>query len=276
MANNNKGNKSWYKKVGACIAIVAGIGSILGISIFGGKSIFGGDPLSPTPINFENNDIGNQNTIIIGDENTINYGSPNHENMENPQSNDYEDEKTSSRYYQGTLTKTGWESKFIGLRYTNPEGMTMYTEEELDEMKELKGGKLSGIFSQYELGYIELTTVFEMISKADDQPISVGVCVEKLIDEVDAFQFVESYKSQIAQYRIDQYPYINYTLISNDGILKIGNENYIMVSHILERNNDFLYMDSYFRFVGDRAIMIVIIFGDERARDNILDAFTAY
>lgn len=85
MANNNKGNKSWYKKVGACVAVVAGIGSILGISIFGGKSIFGGDPPSPTPINFENNDIGNKNTIIIGDDNTINYGSSNIENKENPQ-----------------------------------------------------------------------------------------------------------------------------------------------------------------------------------------------
>ena len=39
-----------------------------------------------TPINFENNEIGNQNTIIIGGDNTINYGSSNHENMENPES----------------------------------------------------------------------------------------------------------------------------------------------------------------------------------------------
>lgn len=175
------------------------------------------------------------------------------------------------KFYKGTITKTGWESKFIGLRYTNPEGMSMLAEEELDGLIELDWENLSNNFSQYELGFINLTTIYEMMSKADDQPTTVMVCVEKLMDETDVFQYVKGYELQLAQF----YP-INYTLISDDKTVKIGNEDYIKVSYIEEYGNIFMYMDSYFRIVDDRVIMISLIFDDEGARDNVLDAFTAY
>lgn len=97
---------------------------------------------------------------------------------------------TEEKYYKGTITKTGWESKFIGLRYTNPEGMNMSTEEELDEMNKLESGTPSIIFDQNELGEARLTAVFEMTSQSDDQSIIVGVCVERLIDEVDISRYI--------------------------------------------------------------------------------------
>lgn len=178
---------------------------------------------------------------------------------------------TQERYYKGSITKTGWESKFIGLRYTNPEGMSMLTEEELDEMNELKGGTPSMIFNQNELGEAKLTTVFEMGSISDDQSIIVGVCVERLIDEVDISQFIEEFELQM-----NRNPFINHKLISDDEIVKICNDDYIMVSYMIDFNNVFRYQDCYFRIVGDRVIMILLDFNDEKARDNVLDAFTAY
>lgn len=71
-------------------------------------------------------------------------------------------------------------------------------------------------------------------------------------------------------------PFYNYTLISDDETVRIGNDDYIMVSYMVDFNNIFRYQDSYFRLVGDRVIMISVNYNDERARDNILDAFTAY
>lgn len=184
--------------------------------------------------------------------------------------NKKEDTIKEERYYRGTITKTGWESKFIGLRYTNPEGMSMLTEEELDSLIELDRENLSNNFSQYELGFITLTSVFEMMSMSDDQSIIVGVCVERLIDETDIFQFIKSFETQI-----NRHPLYNYTLINDDKTVRIGNDDYIMVSYMIDFNNVFRYQDSYFRIVGDRVIMILLNFNDERARDNILDAFSA-
>lgn len=178
---------------------------------------------------------------------------------------------TEEKYYKGTITKTGWESKFIGLRYTNPEGMNMSTEEELDEMNKLESGTPSIIFDQNELGEARLTAVFEMTSQSDDQSIIVGVCVERLIDEVDISRYIDGFESQM-----NRNPFYNYTLISDDETVRIGNDDYIMVSYMVDFNNIFRYQDSYFRLVGDRVIMISVNYNDERARDNILDAFTAY
>lgn len=178
---------------------------------------------------------------------------------------------TEEKYYRGTITKTGWESKFIGLRYTNPEGMSMSTEEELSEMNKLENGTPSIVFGQNELGEARLTTVFEMSSMSDDKSIIAGVCVERLINEVDISQFIESFELQM-----DRNPFYNYTLISDDETVSIGNDDYIMVSYMVDFNNVFRYQDSYFRLVGDRVIMISLNFNDEGARDNILDAFTAY
>lgn len=178
---------------------------------------------------------------------------------------------TEEKYYKGTITKTGWERKFIGLRYTNPEGMNMSTEEELDEMNKLESGTPSIIFDQNELGEARLTAVFEMTSQSDDQSIIVGVCVERLIDEVDISRYIDGFESQM-----NRNPFYNYTLISDDETVRIGNDDYIMVSYMVDFNNIFRYQDSYFRLVGDRVIMISVNYNDERARDNILDAFTAY
>ena len=83
-----KDNKPWYEKVGIWITIVAGILAILGISVFDDKSIFKDNKADDTSTNFENNEIGDQSTVIIGDGNTINYGGADSENMENSQSDD--------------------------------------------------------------------------------------------------------------------------------------------------------------------------------------------
>lgn len=271
-------NKPWYEKIYIWIGIVAGVFAILGISIFGGKSLLENKDANDSTANFEGNDIntGNQSPVINGDGDiTINYGNANQDSDLSFKSNSLPSSETNTEeeYHQGTITKTGWESKFIGLRYTNPEGMTMSTEEEIDEINELEGGISSIILDPNELGQIRITTVLEMVGNVDDQSASVWVCVERLLDEeeLDVRQFIESYESQIARIF-----FVDYRLISDDKTVKIGNEDYTLVSYMIGYNNDFKYMDNYVRIVGDRAIMITIIYGKERVRDNILDAFTAY
>ena len=206
--------------------------TILGINVFGDVSIFRGNQTDATPIN---------------------------------------DEKASTSYCRGIIHDKSWESKFIGLRYTAPEGMSMLTAEELDGLIELDRENLSKMFNQNQLGYISLTTVFEMLSMTDDQRTSVGICAERLFSEVNISQGVEILKSLFSQH-----PYINYTLVSDNETVKIGNEYYNKISYSMEFNNVLLYMDNYIRIVGDRAIMISLIYDDETARNNVLDAFTAY
>lgn len=105
-----KDNKSWYEKIGIWVGIVAGICAILGFSVLGGKSIFKGNKADDTSINFENNEIGDQSTVIIGDGNTIHYGDADSENIENSQSDNLPvadtDEFSVSASYDPNTTQT--------------------------------------------------------------------------------------------------------------------------------------------------------------------------
>lgn len=80
--------KPWYEKISIWITIIAGICAILGISMFGDRPILKSHETDGASVNFENNEIGDQSTVIIGDGNTIEYGSVDSENMDNPQSDD--------------------------------------------------------------------------------------------------------------------------------------------------------------------------------------------
>lgn len=181
------------------------------------------------------------------------------------------EEAAAGKYAKGSVSETGWESEFFGLRYTAPEGMGMSTEEELNELMGLGQEVLSDDFSELQLKYAELTSVYEMMSVADDQTTNVVVTVEKLMGKMDASQYVSALEQGLSQVSA-----ISYTLISDDETVKIGNGDYIKVSYQAESSGVSMYQDYYVRVVDDRAIALTLTYIDESARDNVLNAFTAY
>ena len=106
---------------------------------------------------------------------------------------------------------------------------------------------------------------------ADDQTTNVVVTVEKLMGKMDASQYVSALEQGLSQVSA-----ISYTLISDDETVKIGNGDYIKVSYQAESSGVSMYQDYYVRVVDDRAIALTLTYIDESARDNVLNAFTAY
>ena len=177
----------------------------------------------------------------------------------------------AGKYVKGTVTETGWESEFFGLRYTAPEGMGMSTEEELNDLMGLGQEVLSEDFSELQLKYAELTSVYEMMSVADDQTTNIVVTVEKLMGKMDASAYAKALEQGLSQVSA-----INYTLISDDETVKLGNSDYLRVSYEAESGGVSMYQDYYIAVVDNRAIALTLTYVDESARDNVLNAFTAY
>lgn len=176
----------------------------------------------------------------------------------------------TGKYEKGTVTETGWESEFFGLRYTLPEGMVMSTEEELNEMMGLGQEVLSEDFSELQLKYAELTSVYEMMSVADDQTTNVVVTVEKLMAKMDVSSYIDALEQGLAKVST-----ISYTLVSDDETVKIGNSDFVKVSYQAETSGVSMYQDYYVTIVDDRAMALTLTYVDESARDNVLNAFTA-
>ena len=177
------------------------------------------------------------------------------------------EEAAAGKYAKGTVTETGWESEFFGLRYTTPEGMSMSTEEELNDLM----GLGQDDFSELQLKYAELTSVYEMRSVADDQTTNVVVTVEKLMAKMDVSKYVEALEQGLSQVSA-----INYTLVSDTDTVKIGDGEYTKVSYEAESSGVSMFQDYYVRIVDDRAIAITLTYVDESARDNVVNAFSAF
>ncbi len=182
-----------------------------------------------------------------------------------------EEAAATGKYARGTVTETGWESAYFGLRFTAPEGMSMIPDEQIIEMMGIARDSISGDFNEHQLEFAELNSVTEMMSGVDGGIACVIVAADKLLAGMDASQYVEVIEQSVAQVSN-----INYTLVSDDEIVKIGNEDYIKITYLVEAAGASVYQDNYIRVVGERAITLALTYNDEGVRDDILNAFTAF
>lgn len=100
-----------------------------------------------------------------------------------------EAEETASDYTKGISSETGYESEWLGIRFTAPEGAAMLTEEELNEMMGLGQEVLSEDFSDLQLQYAEMSTVSEMMCKAAEGTPNVVMSVEKMMADATAADY---------------------------------------------------------------------------------------
>ena len=82
-------------------------------------------------------------------------------------------------YEKGKITETGFESKWLNLRFTTPNGAFLLSQEELDQVMAQGAELLYGDEAQQQLDYAALTTVTEMMVQNADGS-NVIVQVEKL------------------------------------------------------------------------------------------------
>ena len=107
-------------------------------------------------------------------------------------------------YTKGTLMEDGWESEWLGLRFTAPEGMVMSTEEELAATMGLGQEVLAQDFTEQQLAYAEIATVYEMMC-SDAMGSNVILMAEKLPIALTAEQYIEVLSEQITSVTAVQY-----------------------------------------------------------------------
>lgn len=89
----------------------------------------------------------------------------------------------STGYYPGTFTETGYETEFLGLRFTTPEGYVLSTPEELAELMGTTMDALteSGDVTAIQKKYAELNTIYELMATDSIGAVNVNIVLEKTI-----------------------------------------------------------------------------------------------
>ncbi len=188
--------------------------------------------------------------------------------------NENQEEAAEDNFVKGIVTDTGWESEFLGMRYTLLEGMYMATEEALNEMMGLGVEVLSGDFSEQQLKYAQMRTVYEMMSTDATGANNVVLTIEKLpLKNMETEVYVQSLKTQLGKVTT-----IPYTITGDDETVSIAGKDFIKVNTQIGSGDDAKKQDYYASVHEGRAICIIVTYSDETSEvaESILNAFTEY
>jgi len=109
---------------------------------------------------------------------------------------DVQDTEDSSGYKKGSTTDTTFESEYLDLRFTLPEGFVMATDEDLQMMMGL-ATELTELDADL-VEYANITTVYEMMASDITSGTNVIVFVEKLsFSNLTAEQYLTALKAQL-------------------------------------------------------------------------------
>lgn len=180
-------------------------------------------------------------------------------------------------YEKGILTGNSFESKWMGLRFTAPEGMELSTQEKLDETMRVMQEALYGESNGEALDYTQLVVVYEMEAVWQEEDLLMQVLVERLPEEaVSVEDYVAQTKEELAQFAGDGIAYI-----IDDKLypVNIGGQEFYNFGVVTEYGSEVeVHQESYLKEQDGRLIMIS--FTSDREADSeiqkVLDSFYAY
>ncbi len=183
-------------------------------------------------------------------------------------------QEASGDYMKGTTSESGWESEYLGLRYTAPEGMTMSTDEELNQMMGLGEDILSEDFSELQLEYAKMNSVYEMMSVDELGTTNVVLTSEKLPSSgMDANAYVDAVRQGLSS--VSE---IQYTISEEVEAVPVGGIDFVKVACNANYSGVSMYQDYYIAIINDRAVSIALTYIDETAdmAQQVINSFEAY
>lgn len=174
-------------------------------------------------------------------------------------------------YTPGTFTDTGYESEFLGFRFTTPDGFALATEEELSQLMGMSLDAMGDDVTEVQKKYAELTTIYEMMVSNETGVANANVVLEKT--NVSLSKYIEAFKSQL-----DGLSAMTVNLKGDTEEVELAGETYTKMTADVETNGFTLYQEYYLRKVGDRMMVMTVTWADgvEDDKAAILDGFAAY
>lgn len=179
----------------------------------------------------------------------------------------------SSEFKKGTVSENGWESQWLGMRFTAPEGTRMASEETLDELMGISEELLAEDLSDAQIKYAELTSVREMMCYDESTKTNVIVSVDRLPLEMSE----EVYAQQLAL-SLSSVSVMKYERAGEDEQTEIAGISYLKSGYRVETAGQSLHTDYYIRMIDDRVVSVVVTYGEggEKMASSMVSSFETY
>lgn len=202
--------------------------------------------------------------------------TPKAEATKKPTATPKPEKPATGSYEKGILTENGYESKWMGLRFTAPKGMEFWGQEELDETMRLMGEALGEIQPGEPLDYTKLSMVYEMQAVDQEEGMTMMLLVELLPEPMTVEEYIE-----LAQQELELIAGDGMSYIMDDEIypVEIGGKEFLNFGYVLYYGDiAAICQENYFRIQDDRLICLSFMCENE-TKDNIqkvLNRFSEY
>ena len=177
--------------------------------------------------------------------------------------------KTTDTYVQGTVTDNGFESEWMNMKFTLPEGWVIASQEEMDEVLATGEDALNG---EVDTDAAMEDSTYEMMTYAEAGLPSVSIMVEKL---PSSKMTIEEYADVIKEGLNNS----TGTYVWEEPVAEtVAGEEYQNYSGSVELYGVTVKQDYIFRKLENRIIGIIITYTDDVTGevDNFLSGIAAY
>lgn len=184
-----------------------------------------------------------------------------------------EQEETIPEFSKGTVSENGWESEWLNMRFTEPEGTRMVSQEELDTLMGISEELLSEDLSDAQIQYSELTSVREMMCYDEETQANVIVSVDWLPMKISEETYMEEIERTLSSISA-----MTYTRVDEDEAVVIAGVPYVRAGYRVEAMGQSRYADYYVRMIDSRAVSLIVTYGEdgEEIAASMLSSFAAY
>lgn len=174
-------------------------------------------------------------------------------------------------YEKGQYTDTGYESEFLGFRYTTPDGYTLASEEELVSMMGITLDAMGDDVTEAQKKYAELATVFEMMVSDPTGGCNMNMTIDKQVMSVD--KYVATLREQVKSISS-----MDIEINDAEEDVTIAGTTYRKLTASASMYGITMNQEYYVAKVGDRMVSMAVTYldGMEDGKDTILNGFAAY
>ncbi len=178
--------------------------------------------------------------------------------------------KPTVTYSKGTLTENTFESEYLNLKFTAPDGYIMATEDELIPLMELGAEVLEK--DKKSIDFAMANTVFEMMVSSPAGSPNLSLAVEKLaLKNMTTDQYIEAIKKQL-----EGNDTMEVTFTPDSKTMSIAGEDYTAYSSVLSVSGMELKQDYIMRKMDDRLAYFVLTYTEDSSAEanTLMESFT--
>lgn len=183
-------------------------------------------------------------------------------------------ESSKNTFEKGTLTDSTYESKFLNIKFTLPEGYTLMTQEMMDQQVEFSNEIVYKDKDKKVIDYAKAVTVNEMMATENTANVpNVNIAIQNLLGEkVSEAEYIESLKKQLTDTGFA------YTFDDVKKDVELAGEKFSVLYCSANYNGLELKQECYVRKESGRMMILTVTYTDDTkdAKEALMGSFEAY